>query len=90
MSKPLSQSEIGLLSFRRSSLIFLLPILLLFVLGAFLRLFDLTDQPIDFHPTRQLRGAIVARGIYYSFLPSAGLAAEGQEGQEGWLRRRGI
>jgi hypothetical protein len=40
-------------------------------LGAGLRLFDLTDQPIDFHATRQLRGAIVARGIYYQLLPSA-------------------
>ena len=39
------------------------------MLGAGLRLFDLTDQPIDFHATRQLRGAIVARGIYYRLLP---------------------
>lgn len=43
----------------------------LLVLGAALRLYDLTDQPIDFHPTRQLRGAIVARGIYYQLLPNA-------------------
>lgn len=43
----------------------------LLVLGAGLRLYDLTDQPIDFHPTRQLRGAIVARGIYYQLLPNA-------------------
>ena len=43
----------------------------LLLLGAGLRLFDLSDQPIDFHPTRQLRGAIVARGIYYSLLPGA-------------------
>jgi hypothetical protein len=41
----------------------------LLILGAGLRLFDLTDQPIDFHPTRQLRGAIIARGIYYHMLP---------------------
>ncbi len=43
----------------------------IFVLGAALRLYDLTDQPIDFHPTRQLRGAIIARGMYYQLLPSA-------------------
>jgi hypothetical protein len=46
-------------------------LLLLLVLGAGLRLFDLTDQPIDFHPTRQLRGMIVARGMYYQMLPNA-------------------
>ncbi len=44
---------------------------LLLLLGAGLRLFDLTDQPIDFHPTRQLRGMIIARGIYYAWLPGA-------------------
>ncbi len=37
-------------------------------LGLGLRLYDLTDQPIDFHPTRQLRSAIIARGMYYSML----------------------
>jgi hypothetical protein len=45
-----------------------LQLLLLFILislGIALRLFDLTDQPIDFHSTRQLRGAIIARGMYY-------------------------
>lgn len=50
---------------------FNLIVLSLFALGAFLRLYDLTDQPIDFHPTRQLRGAIVARGMYYAMLPGA-------------------
>jgi len=43
----------------------------LLALGAGLRLFDLTDQPIDFHPTRQLRGLIIARGMYYEMLPTA-------------------
>ncbi len=42
--------------------------LALLVLGAGLRLYDLTDQPIDFHATRQLRGALVARGMYYGML----------------------
>jgi hypothetical protein len=48
---------------------FLWIALTLLALGAGLRLYDLTDQPIDFHATRQLRGAIVARGIYYRILP---------------------
>ena len=38
---------------------------LLFILGFGLRMYDLTDEPIEFHPTRQLRGAIIARGMYY-------------------------
>jgi 4-amino-4-deoxy-L-arabinose transferase-like glycosyltransferase len=50
----------------------------LIVLGAGLRLYDLNDQPIDFHPTRQLRGAIVARGMYYALDPSADDAARQQ------------
>jgi 4-amino-4-deoxy-L-arabinose transferase-like glycosyltransferase len=39
--------------------------------GLGIRLFDLTDPPMDFHPTRQLRGAIIARSIYYNLLPDA-------------------
>lgn len=45
--------------------------LILLVLGLGLRMYDLTDQPIDFHSTRQLRGAIIARGMYYRMLPDA-------------------
>jgi hypothetical protein len=40
-----------------------------FALGGLLRLIDLTDPPLDFHPTRQLRSAIFAREIYYRMLP---------------------
>lgn len=46
-------------------------LILLLVLGFGIRLYDLTDPPLDFHPTRQLRGAIVARGLYYRMLPDA-------------------
>jgi 4-amino-4-deoxy-L-arabinose transferase-like glycosyltransferase len=49
-----------------------LPILvLLLALGGLLRLLDITDPPLDFHPSRQLRNSLVARDIYYSLLPSA-------------------
>jgi hypothetical protein len=44
---------------------------LLLALGGLLRLLDLTDPPLDFHPTRQLRNSIIARGIYYDLLPNA-------------------
>jgi len=50
----------------------------LYSLGMGIRLYDLTDPPLDFHPTRQLRSAIIARSIYYSTLPTA----------ETWQRER--
>ena len=43
----------------------------LLAIGFGVRMLDLTDEPIDFHPTRQLRGAIIARGMYYEMLPGA-------------------
>jgi 4-amino-4-deoxy-L-arabinose transferase-like glycosyltransferase len=41
-------------------------LLLIFSLGLGIRLYDLTDPPLDYHPTRQLRSAIIARGMYSS------------------------
>ena len=35
----------------------------LFGLGALIRFYDLTDAPLDFHPTRQLHSALIARGM---------------------------
>lgn len=40
----------------------LIPI---FFLALGIRLYDLTDLPFDFHPTRQWRAVIMARGMYY-------------------------
>jgi hypothetical protein len=48
-----------------------LVVILLFVAAAAIRLYDLTDLPLDFHPTRQLFSAIKARGMYYASLPDA-------------------
>ena len=42
--------------------------LLFFLFAFFLRLTDLNDPPLDFNPVRQLRSAIIARGIYYAGL----------------------
>lgn len=49
----------------------LLVILLLIVFGAGLavRLYDLTDLPVDFHPTRQLLSQLKARGMYFKDHP---------------------
>jgi hypothetical protein len=35
-----------------------------------IRLYDLTDLPLDFHPTRQLVSVIKARGLYYETQPN--------------------
>jgi len=48
-----------------------LIVILVFALGTGIRLFDLTDLPLDFNPTRQLFSAIKARGMYYQFASSA-------------------
>jgi len=44
-------------------------LILLFSLALIIRLYDLTDLPLDFHPTRQLLSAIKARGLYYETQP---------------------
>ncbi len=40
-------------------------LILLLTLGLGIRLYDLADLPLDFHPTRQLLSLIKARGMYY-------------------------
>jgi hypothetical protein len=46
-------------------------ILTIFLLGIGLRFLDLTDQPLDYNPSRQLRSASIARALYYRMLPDA-------------------
>lgn len=43
----------------------------LLIFGVGIRMIDLQTPPLDFHPTRQLRSAIIARGMYYQDLPNA-------------------
>lgn len=38
-------------------------LIFLFGLGALIRFYDLTDAPLEFHPTRQLHSALMARGM---------------------------
>lgn len=40
-------------------------LVILFTLGIAIRLYDLTDLPLDFHSTRQLLSMLKARGMYY-------------------------
>src|SRR5512133_792536 len=55
-------------------------LLLLLGLGLGIRLYDLTDLPLDFHPTRQVLAALKARGMY---LQAAG-------GVPDWQRKMAI
>jgi len=41
------------------------------LLGFLARMIDLTDPPLDFHPDRQLRTAVIARGMFYQMSPRA-------------------
>lgn len=49
---------------RSSSSLILLSIL---VVGLLVRFYDLSDPPLDFHPTRQLHSLIIARGYYFQY-----------------------
>ena len=50
-------------------------LIILFGLALSIRLYDLTDLPLDFHPTRQLLSAIKARALYYRTHPE-GISAQ--------------
>lgn len=71
VNRPLPMATAAAGSLSRAHLLIWAAVLGLLAVGLGLRLFDLTDPPIDFHPTRQLRGAIIARGMYYQMLPGA-------------------
>lgn len=59
----------GILPQMRNGYISILVIFFLAALG--IRIYDLTDPPLDFHPTRQFFTAIIARGMYYQDLEEA-------------------
>jgi hypothetical protein len=44
-------------------------VLVIFLAGLGLRLYDLQDAPLDFHATRQLHSALIARGMFYQHRP---------------------
>ncbi|HEY59392.1 MAG TPA: glycosyltransferase family 39 protein [Anaerolineae bacterium] len=45
---------------------FSILVLFLFMAALTVRLYDLKDAPLEFHSTRQLHSALMARGIYYA------------------------
>jgi len=56
-----------------------LLVALVFLLGASVRLLDLQDPPLDFHPVRQLRDAIIARGLWLQMDPTAASPEQSQQ-----------
>ena len=56
-------------TFFSSGSIRVIALVLIFGAALAIRLYDLTDLPLDFHPTRQLLSAIKARGLYYETEP---------------------
>ena len=54
--------------FASSRPLLLLTLFLMFGTALAIRAYDLTDLPLDFHPTRQLFSAAKARGMYYETL----------------------
>lgn len=56
-------------------------LVVLFGMAFSIRMYDLTDLPIDFHPTRQLLSAIKARGLYFETQP---------DGHSTWQLETGI
>ena len=53
-----------------------LALVIIFGAALAIRLYDLTDLPLDFHPTRQLVSFIKARGYYYQTKPDGVSASE--------------
>jgi hypothetical protein len=58
-------------SFFRAPVLLLLVLVFLFGIALGLRLYNIAEPPSDFHPTRQYRSAIIARGYYYEALRTA-------------------
>lgn len=55
----------GTTSFFSTKTARIIALTVVFALGIAVRLYDLTDLPLDFHSTRQLLSMIKARGMYY-------------------------
>jgi Dolichyl-phosphate-mannose-protein mannosyltransferase len=65
-------------SFFSSRAIRIAAFLFLFITALAIRMYDLTDLPLDFHPTRQLLSATKARAYYFRTKP-AGISTQERE-----------
>ena len=57
--------------FARYRPVYVVAIIFIFLVGLGIRFYDISDAPLDFHPTRQLYSALKARGMYYQNLETA-------------------
>jgi len=65
----MSRSQISEVSIRKNNPYIYLILGILIAASLAIRVYDITDLPLDFHPTRQLYTAIVARGLYFQNQP---------------------
>ena len=54
--------------FASNKIVLWVSLAIIFGVGLAIRLYGLTDPPLDFQPTRQLHSALMARGMYYQNL----------------------
>ncbi len=59
------------LLFNQNKTLFYIFFVIILLVGLGIRFYDLTDAPLDFHPTRQLFSALKARGMFYENLKTA-------------------
>lgn len=71
MSLVNNEERVERVLFERWPWLLWLAVALLFAVGIVIRVYDISDAPLDFHPTRQLHSALMARGVYYQNLESA-------------------
>jgi len=64
-------SDINERAFLKYKSFYIAVLVVLIIAGFAVRLIDLKDAPLDFHPTRQLKGAIIARNLYLRINPGA-------------------
>lgn len=67
LERPLENKPL----FDRPAFLWWALIALIFITGFVVRVFRLGDPPVDFHPTRQLHAALIARGMFYEEAGSA-------------------
>jgi len=69
--KECSVSNFEERAFSKHKSFYIAALVALLIAGFLVRMIDLKDAPLDFHPTRQLRGAIIARNLYLRVNPGA-------------------
>ena len=57
-------------AFNSRRFLVIIAVLIILILGASIRLINVTNPPLDFQAWRQLRSANIARSIYYSYAPN--------------------